>query len=408
MPEKLDHSADTRPQLVLRVDADHLAHALACLQPVWKDPSSDGNGAVHVTGAADASRVLLSCAGPYAYAQCGLALESALLDDLDFQVDAKSVANLIKQMSDLQIEITSRELILSSRSAGHEYRLRKRSPIVSPRPATDCQLELHLTPTLLTYAGSALMRCTAPQDARSVLGAVQLSRVDGVERAVATDSMRMLAVTLRSEQPDTEDGSVCVPGHAFQWARLALRSEDLPDVISVWQDDRWLELRCGSASYLCAATQGEFPAWEELMDTMSSAEATVRLEDFALSLKRLSPFAVADRMRFAIQRRGLKLEAHDAVLGRAYEYVPWTDVAQGASLRALEPAAIEFSVRRLTPILTDLPFVDISVHWPDNSTRPLFIVGRLILESEEGEPRPVGEISARYLQMPLHTASEVR
>lgn len=151
-------------------------------------------------------------------------------------------------------------------------------------PDSTVELPTDKLASLVDYAGKAV----SSDAARPILAGMQLTASDGVLRAVATDSYRLVVC---DTQVDVDgDFEAVVPGKAFSDALSVASSPTM----TIEACDGQMRFVMGRTSFVTRRIDGSFPDYRKLVPQASNAVATVDAESLAQAVRTVSVVATSN------------------------------------------------------------------------------------------------------------------
>lgn len=236
----------------------------------------------------------------------------------DTVVSGKVLESIVRSLPDSAVSISTNgntALVTCGRTS---YRLNTLDPKdfpSFPEAAPDEVVELPVS--TLSEMASSVARCVSKDQARPVLGCVQVA-VDGdLLRLVATDSYRLMVCDTNL----TSEGSfvATVPGTAL---RDALRMANPAGTVELGTAMNQITIRFGATEYVTRKVDGRFPDYKQLLPKSYNVSARVDVSIMASALKHVAVMAKENpTVRITLADNCMTLATTSTLDGESYEAI---------------------------------------------------------------------------------------
>ena len=239
-------------------------------------------------------------------------------------VSAKVLANIVKNLPDAAVSITTEQGIVKIACQSSSYRLNALEARDFPEfPVFEFDQTVVLPIQLLSTMVSKVYKATSKEVTRPILAGILLTVEDNTVRLVATDFYRLVVCdTNRETSSLARPFEAVIPGSVFY--NVLNLPVDADDVV-IGLTDNQAVFSLGETTYVSRRLAGSYPNYKQLLPSTYNTAARVNVADISSALRRVSAIASASTsLRFEIDGDssaiGLYSTATDA--GEAYAAVP--------------------------------------------------------------------------------------
>lgn len=239
-------------------------------------------------------------------------------------VSGKLLANIVKNLPDAAIAMSSEQGVVKLTCQSSSYRLNSLEARDFPEfPVFEFGQTVVLPVNLLSTMVSKVYKATSKEVTRPILAGILLTVEDNTVRLVATDFYRLVVCdTNRETSSLARPFEAVIPGTVF-YNVLNLPVE--ADEVVIGLTDNQVVFSLGETTYVSRRLGGSYPNYKQLLPSSYNTAARVQVADIAAALRRVSAIAATSTsLRFEIDGDssaiGLYSTAADA--GEANEAVP--------------------------------------------------------------------------------------
>jgi DNA polymerase III subunit beta len=248
-------------------------------------------------------------------------------------------------------------------------------------PQVEDPKEVRVSASALTHVLKSTMSYTSTSTIKPELASVFVY-IDGTELvAAATDSFR-LAEKRVGGLSNTEFEPFLIPARSVQDLLHVLEGEK-GDVLIARNNHQFAIVRSGIYATF-RLTQGNFPAYEQVIPKEFMLSATVLVADFERTLKKQAIFLdkfYKTILHVSKENGALVIDTKNDAVGDSHDEIPATVEGEGE-------VSVSFNHRYILDALTHMPTDSCTLKFAKNSG-PLLVV-------------PVGEGSYTYMVMPMN------
>lgn len=239
-------------------------------------------------------------------------------------IAGKVLVNIVRNLPDAAITFESFDSLVSITCDKSHYRLKALDANTFPDfPELALETSIELPSALLQEMVDKVYRVTSKDSSRPILSGVLLTVEENVIRLVATDSYRLAVCDSTAESSSAEEGFRAIIGGRTFHEVLSLPS--MTDKILVGTTTNQVIFVFGNTTYVTRRIEGNFPNFRQLLPKSCTTTATIPVEGFGSSLKRVSALVAPNSpVRIDVDPDGniMRLSASSPDQGESTEMLP--------------------------------------------------------------------------------------